>query len=401
MVSLEDIEKAWILLKGIIRATPLVPSSSFSIPSKEIFLKLENLQRTGSFKIRGAYNKISKLEEKERRRGVIAASAGNHAQGVAYAASLLGIKATIVMPETTPLTKVVATKSYGANVILFGKTYDDCLEKVAQIQQERKMILIPGFDDEDVIAGQGTIAMEIWERLPQVTSVIIPVGGGGLISGISIGLKEKNPDIAIIGVQAKGAASMMLSRQKGCIVEVENPHTIADGIAIRKVGQKTFPIIQHYVDDIVLVEEESIARAILLFLEKEKIMVEGAGAVAMAALMEGKINIKGNKIALIISGGNIDMNMVDRIIAKGLSTSGRLLRIYLELEDIPGTLAKVTKIVAEKKANILNIYHDRFIKSLPLGLAKMEMDLETKGPDHGKEILRSLRKEGYHPKVMP
>jgi threonine dehydratase len=398
---LNDIKRAQKKLSQLIYLTPLIPAKSFSHHKKlRVHLKLENLQKTGSFKLRGALNKISQLNKQQRHKGVIAASAGNHAQGVAYASSHFHTKARIVMPERTPITKIMATKAYGAEITLYGSSFNEAYEQATKLAGETGMTFISPFDDEDIIAGQGTIGLEIIQQLPQVSTVLVPVGGGGLIAGIAIALKAYNPSIRIIGVEAKGAASMYESLKKGYICESPSIKTIADGISIKRPGEKTFPIIQKLVDEIALVEEEEIARAILGFMEEEKLLVEGAGAVPLAALQEKKVAIDEGDAVLVISGGNIDINFISRIIDKGMVKTGRLLRISLELEDVPGTLNKITALIAERQANILHIIHDRLSKDSPVGITKLELDLETRGKAHSKEVIASLKAKGYFPKLI-
>jgi threonine dehydratase len=401
LVTLEDIKKAQARLAPFIYSTPLIPAKSFAQQKKpRVYFKLENLQKTGSFKLRGAFNKISQLNLSQHNKGVITASAGNHAQGVACASKYFSIHALIVMPLRTPMSKIMATKAYGAEIILYGDSFDEAYSQALKLAQEKGLIFIPPFDDYDIIAGQGTIGLEIIQQVPQVSTVLVPVGGGGLIAGIAIALKEYNPAIKIIGVEAKGASSMYESLQRGYPWELPAIKTIADGIAVKLPGAKTFPLVKKLVDDMVLVEEEEIAGAILTFIEQEKLLVEGAGAVPLAALWENKVALAGEDIVLVISGGNIDVNMIARIIEKGLAKTGRLLRISLELEDVPGALNKITSLLAEKQANILHIIHDRLSKDLPLGITKLELDLETRGREHSKEIIAFLKAKNYVPKLI-
>ncbi len=396
MLTLKDIKIAQDNIKDYIHKTPLVYSNSIStMTGLEVYIKLENLQKTGSFKIRGATNKIFRLSEDERKRGVVTASAGNHAQGVALAASRFGIKATVVMPERASISKQLATKGYGAEVILYGNSFDEALEYARRIERDRNCTFIHTYDDNDLIAGQGTIGLEILDELPDVNSILAPIGGGSLISGISIAIKSKKKDIQIIGVEAKAADAMYLSRKTGKNTPVVSQPTIADGIAIKKIGDITFPIIQQMVDKVVTVAEEEIAAAILLLLERKKIVVEGAGAVPLAAIMDSKTRIKGKRVVLVLSGGNIDMNILDRVIEKGLVKSGRVLRIEVELIDIPDALASLTSIIAEKKANILHIVHDRLSHKLPITKAIVRLNLETRGFEHNKKIKEELVDKGY------
>lgn len=397
MITLKDIIEATNILKGVIYTTPLVYSYSLSeISGANVFFKLENLQRTGSFKIRGAYNKLYKLSNIAK--NVIAASAGNHAQGVALAGKLLGMKATIVMPEVTPINKILATKHYGAEIILYGATFDDAYRYAKQIEKESEAIFIHPFDDLDIIAGQGTIGLEIIDSLPVVEVVFVPVGGGGLISGISVALKEKNPKIKIIGVQAEGAASMVLSKEKGKIVEINSAQTIADGIAVKKVGAIPFEIVERYVDEVFTVDESEIEDALLLLTERMRIVVEGAGAVGFAGLLKKKEEFYKKNAVIIISGGNIDINTLSKIIEKGLVKRGRFIRLEIELPDIPGSLGRLATILGAAKANIVQIFHDRFSTTLPIGKTIVELNLETRGYEHKEEILKLLRENGYTPK---
>ncbi len=393
----ENILQARKVLSSIARKTPLEKSTTFSRMCRaEIYLKLENLQKTGSFKIRGAYYKIWKLLNKGKRiTACVTASSGNHAQGVAYAASCLGLKSIIVMPEFTPIAKIEATRSYGAEIILYGRTYDEAYSKALEICRRIKGVFIHAFNDPDVIAGQGTIGLEVYQDLKDVEIVVVPIGGGGLISGISIALKKLNPNIKVIGVEAEGAPAMKLSIEKGHIVEIKEIDTIADGIAVKKPGDITFNIVRNLVDDIVLVSDEEIARAVFLLLERSKIVVEPAGAVGIAALISGKINVEGRKVAVIISGGNIDMTLLSRIIEWGLVLEGRVARLRGILPDRPGSLRNIVEVLAKMKINILDIKHYRAKPYLRPG--KAEVLLEVEIPDRriiGK-LLKLLEEKGY------
>ncbi len=401
MVTLQDIKKAQRNIKDYIHKTPLVYSNSISsITGLDIYLKLENLQKTGSFKIRGAANKISRMPSDERKRGVVTASAGNHAQGVALAANRFGIKAVVVMPEKSSISKQTAAKGYGAEVILHGNSFDESLQYAKTIERERGCTFIHTYDDEALISGQGTIGMEILDELPDADSVIVPIGGGSLISGISIALKEQKRDIQIIGVESSSAAAMYTSRQSGKNTPVDSLPTIADGIAIKRIGDLTFPIIQKLVDEIVTVEDEDIAAAILLLMERKKTVVEGAGAAPLSAIMNGKTAIKGKKAVLVLSGGNIDMNILERVIEKGLVKAGRVLRVEVELNDAPDAIARLTSLIAEKKANILHIVHDRLSRRLPVMKTLVELSLETKGFEHNDDIMGELINRGYKARVI-
>ena len=371
----------------------MVYSDTFSkLTGKEVFLKLENFQKTGSFKIRGAYNKLSQLNRSMRGKGVVAASAGNHAQGVAFASSLLGIKSTIVMPEGASLAKQMATQSYGGEVILFGQDTDEALRYAKTLAEQGKFFIHP-FDDEQVIAGQGTIGLEILEEVPGAEAIIIPVGGGGLISGISTIVKKKKPHVKIIGVQSTHAPSAFFSLKRKKIVEVKVRPTLADGIAIRKVGEITFPIIQKKVDEMVTVQEDEIASAILMLMERKRMVAEGAGATPLAALLSRRWKLGPKKVVLVISGGNIDVNLLDRIIEKGLSQTGRIVRLGVLLIDVPGSLAKISNLVAHAHANILHIIHERTARDIPIGFSKVI--LETRGPEHVREIKGKFKERGY------
>ena len=390
-----EIELAQSKIQRAIRRTPMVYSDTFSkLTGKEVFLKLENLQKAGSFKIRGAYYKLSRLSPSVRKKGVVAASAGNHAQGVAFASSLLGIRSTIVMPEGASLAKQMATRSYGGEVILFGHDTDEALGYAKKMAEGGKTFIHP-FDDEQVIAGQGTIGLEILEEVPGVEAIIVPVGGGGLISGIATIVKKRKPRVKIIGVQSAHAPSAYLSLKEKKIVEVKVKPTLADGIAIRRVGEITFPIIQKKVDEIVTVQEDEIASAILMLMERKRVVAEGAGAAPLAALLSRRWEIRPKKVVLVISGGNIDVHLLDRIIEKGLTQTGRVVRFGVLLRDVPGALAKLCDLVAQYHANILHIIHERAAKDIPIGFSKVILVLETRGPDHIREIKKGLREKGY------
>jgi len=399
MVTLPDIQAAQETIHEAIALTPCRYSGFLSrLTGADVHLKLENLQNTGSFKIRGAFNKLSALTAGERSRGVIAASAGNHAQGVARAAQQLGMYATILMPEPTPITKVEATKAAGAEVILQGETFDDAMGLAQSLAHERGLTMIHPFDDPAVIAGQGTVGLEMLDQLPELGAVVVPIGGGGLIAGIAIALKELRPTIRVIGVQAEQAASAVLSRQAGHVVELTGIKTIADGIAVKRVGHLTFPIIERYVDDLVTVNDDDIAAAILIYMERSRVVVEGAGAASLAALISRKVNLNGTCTGVVVSGGNIDVQMVAKIIEKGLVRTGRLLRITVDLLDVPGTLGRLSTRLGQLRANILQISFDRSTSSLPLDRATVEISLETRNREHQQEILQTLDEAGYAPR---
>ena len=399
-VNLAAVERALVTLQGVIHATPLDRSRTFSaLTGCDLYLKLENLQKTGSFKIRGAYNKIQSLTAAERARGVIAASAGNHAQGVASAAHTAGIKSTIVMPEGAPLAKIIATRSYGAEVILHGSVYDDAYTKAKQVQEDSGQVFIHAFNDNAVIAGQGTVGLEILRELNDVTSIVVPIGGGGLIAGIAVAVKELAPHVKIYGVQAQGAAAMYLSKQAHALKTIPDAVTMADGIAVKIPGDLTFAIIDKYVDDVVVIDDEATASTILMLLERAKLMVEGAGAVSLAAILHGKIPTTG-KVVSVISGGNIDVNIISRIIERGLVKAGRRVKISTMVDDRPGALQRLLAAIAVVKANVIHVYHDRVEHDVPIGKAVVEVGLETRDALHTEELLASLSKEGYKVQVI-
>lgn len=394
-VSFEDIKQAEAALAGVVHSTPIDRSHTFSaMTGCDVFLKLENLQKTGSFKIRGAYNKIKSLTAAEREHGVIAASAGNHAQGVAYAATIAGIKSTIVMPEVAPLAKIMATRGYGAEVVLSGTVYDEAYQKALDIQKESGQTFIQAFNDRFVIAGQGTVGLEILRDLEDVSAIVVPVGGGGLIAGIARAVKEMAPHVKVYGVQAQGAPAMYMSKKARTLKTTPDAVTMADGIAVKVPGDLTFSIIDNYVDDIVVIDDEATAGTILMLLERAKLMVEGAGAVSLAAILHGKIPAKG-KVVSVISGGNIDVNFISRIIERGLVKAGRRVKMTTLVQDRPGELQRVLAIIAQSKANVIHVYHDRVARNIPLGQSVVELSIETRDALHTDEILACLRREGY------
>ena len=398
-MTLNEIQAAQQMICGAIDLTPCKYSGFLSrLTGAEIHLKLENLQKTGSFKVRGALTKLRSLTPEERQRGVIAASAGNHAQGVARAAQKLGVRATILMPEPTPITKVEATKFAGAEVILQGDTFDDAMDVARALARERSLTMIHPFDDPAVIAGQGTIGLEMLQQLPRLGAVVVPVGGGGLISGIAIALKELRPTIRVIGVQAEQAASAVLARRVGQVVPLTAIKTIADGIAVKRVGDLTFALMERYVDDLVSVSDDDIAAAILIYMERIRVMVEGAGAASLAALVGRKVALHGVCTGVVVSGGNIDVQMVAKIIERGLVRTHRLLRITVELLDVPGALGRLSTLLGQLRANILQISHDRLSSDLPLDRATVEISLDTRNREHQQQIMRALDKAGYVPR---
>lgn len=393
----DDIKEAYSIVREVAHHTPLDRSNTFSrMTGGEVYLKLECLQRTGSFKIRGAYYAISKLKDRIKAKGCVAASAGNHAQGVAYAASSAGVKATIVMPEFSPAAKIQATLGYGAELVLHGRTYDEAVKKASELCEEKKSVFIHSFDDPRIIAGQGTIGLEMLEDMPELDVVVVPVGGGGLISGVAIALKNTNPNVKIYGVQASGAPSMARSLKEGKIVELPTVDTIADGIAIKQPSDLTFNITKELIDDIVVVDDDEIAHAIFMLLERCKQVVEPAGAVGLAALLSGKINVKGKKVGAILSGGNIDMSLLARIIETSLYQESRFVKISGLLPDKPGMLRDVLTIVAKARANVITIEHDRINPHLSPGKAEVTITLEIPEMHYIDELMKMLKEAGYH-----
>lgn len=402
MIDLSDIRAALARIRADIRVSPCTHSEAFSeLTGNSIFLKLDNQQRTGAFKERGALNKLLTLNPEERAGGVIAASAGNHAQGVAYHAGRHGVRAVIVMPLPTPLTKVSATRAYGAEIILHGANYDEAFEKAAALGEQEHLTLIHAFNDDAVIAGQGTLGLEILEQHPDIEVIVAPIGGGGLIGGIACAVKETNPAIKIFGVQPARIASMRAAVAEGRPVTLDAAKTIADGIAVRRAGERTFPLVQKYVDDIVTVEEEEIANAILLLLEREKTLAEGAGAASIAALLNHKLPLEGKKVAVLVCGGNIDVTLLSRIIERGLVKDGRLVRLRVHLPDYPGALHRLTGILADLRANIVETAYDRAYHGVNLGDTAIDITMETRGPAHIAELLTTLSAAGYsHERIL-
>lgn len=390
----ENIVKAADNLQGVLKSTNLIHSSFFSEEyGNKIYLKPENLQNTGSFKIRGAFNKIANLSDEEKSKGIIASSAGNHAQGVALSAQKLGIKSTIVMPKATPLIKVEGTKSYGSDVILSGEVYDDSYIEAKRIAEEKGYTFVHAFDDYDVICGQGTIGLEILEELPEIDEILVPVGGGGLISGIALIAKAMKPSIRIIGVEPVGAASMASSIEKGQLIELEQCRTTAEGVAVKKPGEMTFDIVSKYVDDIIRVTEEDMTEALMLLVEKHKLIAETSGVLSLAALKQ--LSPRGKNIACVISGGNIDILTISSLINKGLVTRGRILAFTVDLVDRPGELVKIAQILADTKANVVQLEHNQFKAMDRFINVQLEITVETNGEDHVKQILNRLKEEKY------
>ena len=402
MITLADVQAALERIRPSIYLSPCTMSVTFSqLTGNSIYLKLDNLQRTGAFKERGALNKLLTMSAQEREQGVIAASAGNHAQGLAYHAGRRGIKAQICMPLTTPLIKVSATKSYGAEVILHGANYDEACEEAIRRGEQQHLTFIHPFDDDAVIAGQGTLGLEMLQQHPAIEAVVVPIGGGGLIGGIACAIKETNPKIQIIGVQTARLPSMKAAVAAGKPVTLPAAATVADGIAVRRAGDRTLPLVQKYVDDIVTVDEEEIANAVLLLLEREKTMAEGAGAAAIAALINRKIHMAGKKIAVLVCGGNMDVTLLSRIIERGLVKDGRLVRLRVHLPDYPGALHRLTGILADHRANIVETSYDRAYYGVNLGETAIDITMETRGPDQIAELLSALVAAGYsHERVL-
>ncbi|MBU7592959.1 threonine ammonia-lyase [Metabacillus halosaccharovorans] len=400
MLNVDDVLVAREKLKGIVHTTPLDYSHTFShLSQNEVYLKLENLQKTGSFKVRGSYNKLISLSKEDLHKGVVAASAGNHAQGVAYSSQMLGIPCTIVMPKGAPLSKVLATKQYGAEVILEGSVFDEALAYALEYCDRINGTFIHAFDDDEVIVGQGTVGLEILKQLPDVDAIICPVGGGGLIAGVAMTVKQKNPKVSVYGVQTLACPSMKQSLLQNKPVMVEATPTMADGIAVKKPGQRNFEIIREYVDDIVCVDEMEIARSMLMLLERNKLLVEGSGASPVAALLYEKLNIKGKKVTAVLSGGNVDVHFISKIIERGLVEAGRYAHFSLTLKDKPGELEKILRYITELNANIQNVNLQHIGRHIYPGFAQLEISLETKNNDHIEQIHKVLKTKGYNIRV--
>lgn len=397
-VTLEMVKQAQERLKGVAQKTGLSFTNSVSkLADCQVYLKLENLQRTGSFKLRGAYNKVASLSQEERDKGVIAASAGNHAQGVALAASVYGCQSTICMPKHAPLTKVAATKGYGANVVLHGDFFDEAAAKAEELTQKYGYTFVHPFNDPEVIAGQGTIALEILDQLPDVDVIVAPIGGGGLISGLAVAAKNVNPKIKVIGVQTDNMPSMKTSIDAGKIMTYNGKATLADGIAVKTPGSLTYEICKNYLDDIVTVDEQEIASAILWLIERVKTVSEGAGAVPVAALMNGKISgIHGKKVAALVSGGNIDVNNMTRIISSGLLRSWRKVYFSTVIPDQPGELVKLLSLIAESNANVLSVTHERSQHGVSIGYTVVSTELETANEKHVERLMETLKDHHYY-----
>lgn len=394
MVTIDKIFRASSVLKDIIRPTPLAKAYGIA-PECDLYLKPENLQNTGSFKLRGSGYKIAMLSEEEKARGVIACSAGNHAQGVALAASKCGISSLICLPDSAPISKVEATKAYGAQVCLVPGVYDDAYRKALELKEEKGYTFVHPFDDEYVIAGQGTIGLEIMNEMSDVDAVIVPIGGGGLISGVACAIKSISPQVKVYGVQAAGAPSMYNAIREGKRAALTGVATIADGIAVKEPGAVTYEMVRQYVDDIALVTEDEIAAAILALIEKQKMIAEGAGAVSVAAAMFHKFPIEGKKVVCLISGGNIDVTSLSRVIDRGLMKSGRTSSLLIELVDKPGQLKDVSRIIADCGGNVTSVHHERNGDTESINGCYLRMTMETKNYDHVQQIIRALKAEGF------
>lgn len=394
MLELSEIYKASRVLKGVARRTPIMYASRLN-PEANVYLKCENLQNTGSFKLRGAYYKISQLTDEEKSRGVIACSAGNHAQGVALGATRNGIKSIICLPAGAPLSKVEATKGYGAEVCLVPGVYDDAYAKAVELRDANGYTFVHPFDDEKVIAGQGTIGLEILEDMPEAEAVVVPIGGGGLISGVAYAIKQLRPDIKVYGVQSEGAPSMFNSLKEGKRVHLDSVKTIADGIAVKEPGENTFKLISEYVDEVVTVSEDEIAAAILALMEQKKLVAEGAGATPVAAVMFNKVPVKGKNVVCVVSGGNIDVTAHNRAVRRGLVKSGRDCAITLDLQDKPGQLAGVLNVVSEHGGNIISVVHERNTENTDVNGCMLHLELETRNHEHIHEIKKALRNAGF------
>ncbi len=394
MLTIDSVYSARNALKDVARKTDVIYAPKLCLGA-DLYLKTENLQVTGSFKVRGAYYKMTKLTDEERARGVIACSAGNHAQGVALAAQKNGIKAVICLPDGAPISKVEATKSYGAEVCLVEGVYDDAYNKALQLRDEKGYTFIHPFNDEEVIAGQGTIALEILDQLPDIDAVVVPVGGGGLISGMAYVLKTLNPKIKVYGVEAKGAPSMKNSIEHGGIETLSSVSTIADGIAVKTPGTLTYELCNKYVDEIVTVSDDEISAAILALMEQHKLVTEGAGAVGVAAVMFGKINVKSKKTVCLLSGGNIDVTILSRVIKRGLLMSGRSCQLMIELMDKPGQLKNVSRIIADLGGNVTSVHHERANEGSDVNGCYLRIVLETRNYQHIQDIKKALTDYGF------
>jgi threonine dehydratase len=400
-VTLETIRAAFAELKGIAHRTPLLTSKTIDgLAGRPVWMKAENLQKTGSFKVRGAFTAINHLGAPGRARGVVTASAGNHAQGVALAGRLTAVDVTVFMPATASIAKVLATKAYGAAVKLEGATFDDAAQAAVAYAESNGAIIIPAFDHDDIIAGQGTVALEILEEQPGIETVVVPVGGGGLLSGMAVALKESKPSIHIVGVQAEGARAAVDSWNDGNVTPTRTVKTIADGIAVKRPAERTLHYLRKHVDEMVTVSDEAIAAAIVTLLERTKMVVEGAGAAALAALFSGAVTAKG-RTAVVLSGGNIDVSLMGSLIERGMLKAGRFVRIFSAVEDRPGGLARLLGLVAEAQGNVIEVIHNRTSAMVPLGMTGVELQIETRDAAHVDEIVELLKHAGYPVQIMP
>lgn len=393
-LEISEVIKAQEVLKNVAVETPVSGPTELS-PDCEVYLKAECLQLTGSFKLRGAYYKISRLSEEEKKKGVIACSAGNHAQGVALGATHNGIKSLICLPTLAPLSKVEATKKFGAEICMVDGVYDDAYEKALELKEKYGYTFIHPFEDPLVIAGQGTIGLEILRQLPDVEAVVVPVGGGGLIAGVAFAIKTLRPDVKIYGVQAEGAPSMKESLEKGERVHLNSVSTIADGISVKEPGPLTFELCQKYVDKVVTVSDDEIAAAILTLMEKQKMVSEGAGAVSVAAVLFNKLPVKGKKVVCLVSGGNIDVNILNRVITRGLLRSGRVVAFSLDLPDKPGVLAEISRIIADEGGNVISVIHERSSNVKDINGCVLHIEMETRNHEHVAAITKKLEEAGY------
>jgi threonine dehydratase len=394
MLTLDKIYQAAHVLKKVAHVTEVIKAPRIN-PEADVYLKTENLQVTGSFKLRGAYYKISTLSDEEKKRGVIACSAGNHAQGVALTAQANGIPAVICMPESAPISKIQATRSYGAEVVLVKGVYDDAHDEAIRLQNEKGYTFVHPYDDENVIAGQGTIGLELLDQIPDLDAVVVPIGGGGLISGVAYAIKHLNPNCKVYGVQAAGAPSMFNAHQDHKIETLDSVFTIADGIAVKTPGELTFECVEKYVDDIVTVTDDEISCAILALIEQQKLIAEGAGAVSVAAVMFNKVDVKGKKVACLVSGGNIDVTILSKVISRGLLKSGRSADLTIELQDRPGELKGVSAIIAEMGANVVSVHHDRTDVDGAVSGCYLKLRMETRDHAHIEQIRKALLEKGF------
>ncbi|MFP4632362.1 MAG: threonine ammonia-lyase [Halobacteriales archaeon] len=401
MIEIEDVRRAADVVEDVVERTPLRRSRRFSdLVDADVHLKYENFQRTGSFKIRGAYNRVQALSDDERDRGVVTASAGNHAQGVAYAASAADVDAKVVMPRDAPISKVDATSGYGGEVVLHGVDYDEAYERAREIERAEGRVFVHPFDDPLVQAGQGTLGLEVVESLPEVDVVVVAVGGGGLAAGVATAVKAHDPDVRVVGVQSEGASHLQRSLEEGEIHEIDGVSTISDGIATRRVAESTFEAVRERVDDVVVVSDDETADAMLGLLERHKVVTEGAGAVPLAAVLNRDLGLDGEDVVCVLGGGNIDSNVLSQVVNRGLINAGRYLKFETVLKDKPGALVEIASLIAEQDANIYAIHHERMAKDVTLNAAEVEFELETRGREHSNRIVRALENEGYDVDVI-